>query len=83
MNTHLDAIAALGFVGRRLPVADPRNGTDFVPPTQFNDHPQLVVSVDEDGTEMNVFDGYVFVYQVRFTPDTPANVVNQAVAAAL
>lgn len=83
-RNHLLAIDRIGFVHERTPTGSPQAGSWFVHRSEFNaDHPTVRVVSDDDSTELHVFDGYEFVYSVRFDPATPGNVVNQAVAAAL
>lgn len=85
-TTHRNAIARLDFVGRRLPTAHIRNGYEFVPRSDFQNEgrERMVVSIDPDGTELIAVNGVTGQpYSVWFAPDTPQNVVHQAVASAM
>ena len=81
---HLEALDQLGFVHRRLALGDVRNGTSFVPADQFNARvfPNLIATVTADETRLAVYADEL-LYEATFSPSTPANVVNQAFAAAM
>lgn len=84
MSTHKDAIAALGFVHEHLPTSSNNNGVWFCPADQFGvQQVNLRVAIDDDSTEIHAFSGFECIWSARFAPETPANVINQAVAAAL
>lgn len=83
MRTHEEAISALGFVHRRLPTADPRNGTHAVPRDQYGqDIPSVLVVFDDDATRVQFCVEGEWC-SMEFTPNTPGVVVNQAVASAM
>jgi len=84
-TTHEEAIAALGFVHERLPSSHPGAGSWFTLAADFHSTkttPSIRVTIDSDSTELHVFDGHLFVWGATFNSNTPATVINQAVAAA-
>ena len=85
-SSHHEAIDRLGFVHERLPSGNIHNGSWFTPRDDFDvpGQTRIRVEIDNDGTELNVFDLLgVCEYTVTFAYTTPMSVVNQAVSAAV
>lgn len=82
---HAEAIDKLSFVHERLGTAHPNNGFWFTPKAEFGSSTIHRVEITADGTTLCVFtsDGGQLRYKVEFTFETPGNVINQAVAAAM